>query len=65
MWILGSTRVHLDELGGLGTFVELETVIGHEPGDAYRAEHELALALVAVDAGSAVRSSYVDLIEQR
>ena len=32
LWILDATRIHLDEVEGLGAFVELETVSEGAPG---------------------------------
>lgn len=58
------TRIHLDQVDGLGQFVELETVIDDELSDA-EAERELAevTALLGIDGMPAVGGSYSDLLE--
>jgi len=61
LWLLRSTRIHLDTVDGLGRFVELETVFGNETDDASRAEHEAVLATLAIDPIDAIGGSYVDL----
>ena len=61
LWILDATRIHLDEVEGLGAFVELETIFedGSEP--AARKEHERILALLGIQPGDALAGSYIDL----
>lgn len=59
------TRIHLDEVEGLGSFVELETVIAEQPeADARR---ELAQVVEALELSPAdcVAPAYVDLINAR
>jgi adenylate cyclase class IV len=63
LWIIESTRVHLDSVEGIGDFVELETVLGAEPEDAYRVEHERVLGLLGIDPSAGIAGSYVDLLE--
>ena len=63
LWILDSTRVHLDRVDGLGDFVELETVSAGEPGAAHRLEHDRLAAALGLDPKSTVRGSYIDLAE--
>lgn len=59
------TRVHLDEVDGLGTFVELETaVFGGELEAAQRQCAAVAHAL-GLSAGQAIAGSYADLLAPR
>lgn len=62
--LLGRTRVHLDEVLGLGTFVELEVVLAAGEDDADgTAEAERLLAELGIGDRELVRESYVDLAE--
>ena len=58
-----STRIHLDTVQGLGTFVELETVIGEATSleDAV-AEHRAVITALGLDVLPSVASSYSDLL---
>ncbi|HEX9414774.1 MAG TPA: CYTH domain-containing protein [Ktedonobacterales bacterium] len=69
------TRIHLDTVDQLGTFVELETLIGDPDSrrsgvggalSAYEAERELAeiAAALELDAHSGLAGSYADLMEE-
>jgi predicted adenylyl cyclase CyaB len=64
--IVGRTRVHLDEVEGLGAFVELEVVLGEgEPVDAgTREAHEL-MDRLGIPRDSLVPGAYIDLLERR
>ena len=65
LYRLGPTRLHLDEVAGLGTFVEIERVLG--PGEAdgeARAEVERLAAALGVRAVDLVGRSYADLVER-
>jgi adenylate cyclase class IV len=61
LWILDATRIHLDEVDGLGSFVELETVFEGATEPGARAEHERVLALLGIRPESAIPGSYIDL----
>jgi adenylate cyclase class IV len=61
LWLLDATRIHLDDVEGLGSFVELETVFEGETEPAARAEHERVLALLGIRRESAIPGSYIDL----
>ena len=59
--LIGRTRVHLDRVLGLGSFVELETVIGGQGDDAALREHQEVIAALALERFSSVAGSYSDL----
>ena len=61
LWLLGSTRVHLDEVEGLGAFLELETIFeeGHEA--AARREHDALVELLGIEPHTTIAGSYIDL----
>jgi adenylate cyclase class IV len=59
--LAGRTRIHLDDVLGLGTFVELEVADG-EPESAGVAEADRVLAALGVAAEARVRGAYVDLL---
>lgn len=65
LFIAGQTRIHLDEVDGLGQFVELEFVL-HE-GQA-QAEGLAALAAIMEELGIAkehlIRGAYIDLLTE-
>jgi adenylate cyclase, class 2 len=62
LWILDSTRIHLDEVEGLGTFVELETASSGEPESTERLEHDRLWSALGLDPHATVDCSYIDLV---
>jgi adenylate cyclase class IV len=62
LWLIESTRIHLDQVEELGSFIELETVSAGVPGIADHAEHDRIADALAVDLSQSLRGSYVDLI---
>lgn len=62
LFLVGRTRVHLDEVVGLGHFMELEVVLedGEAPEDGIRDAHTL-MERLGVDAAELVEGAYVDL----
>jgi predicted adenylyl cyclase CyaB len=63
LYVVGQTRIHLDEVAELGTFVELEYVL--EPGeDPARGEREVARLLdrLGVRAEDQIAGAYADLL---
>jgi predicted adenylyl cyclase CyaB len=64
VFIVGRTRVHLDDVENLGSFVELEVVVRDDEsaGDAEREAHELMAAL-AIPSAALVSGAYIDLLE--
>ncbi|MEM9057275.1 MAG: class IV adenylate cyclase [Pseudomonadota bacterium] len=66
VWHVGRTRVHLDEVEGLGTYMELEVMRadGEAPADG-AAEAAALLAALGIDAGARVSGAYLDLLAKR
>jgi predicted adenylyl cyclase CyaB len=63
--LLRNTRIHLDEVEGLGTFVELETVLSGQPeAEGERELAEIAAAL-GLDDRDRVAMPYVELLARR
>jgi len=62
-WV-GNTRIHLDEVVGLGTFMELEVVLkdGQTVGEGEATAQALCQKL-EIPASSLVEGAYIDLLE--
>ncbi len=56
------TRIHLDEVMGLGSFIELETVLGDRSLDEAEAEYATIVDLLGLAAFEPVAGSYSDLM---
>lgn len=56
------TRVHLDEVERLGSFVELETVLGGRTTGEAEADYATVVALLGLDTFEPVAGSYSDLM---
>ena len=65
LFLVGQTRVHLDEVEGLGAFLELEVVLRPEqsPSEGRRTAREL-MARLKIEEGDLVGPAYIDLLEQ-
>ena len=66
LFTIGRTRVHLDDVEGLGAFMELEVVLA--PGESPEAGHAEAQGLLEallIQPGDLVDGAYIDLIESR
>ncbi len=62
---VGQTRVHLDEVDGLGTFVELEVVLQQGQSDEQgQAIAEDLMGKFGIKAEDLMEGAYIDLIEQ-
>jgi len=65
LFLVGRTRVHLDEVERLGTFVELEVVLRDgEPVEAGEREAHDLMRQLGIAEDSLVSSAYIDLLEQ-
>ena len=66
LFLVGRTRVHLDDVAGLGHFLELEVVLDEgEPTEiGVREAHELMTKL-GVEPSQLIEGAYVDLLAQR
>lgn len=64
LYLAGQTRIHLDEVEGLGTFVELEVVLGdgQSADDGREIARDMMTAL-EIDEGDLVHCAYADLLE--
>jgi len=66
LFLIGRTRVHLDEVEGLGEFMELEVVLGDdEPLDAGVREAEGLMARLQVQPSQLIDRAYIDLLAER
>ena len=66
LFLVGQTRIHLDEVAGLGWFLELEVVLreGQPAGEGHRIARELMDALEIADT-DLIEGAYVDLLAAR
>lgn len=65
--ILGRTRIHLDRVTGLGSFIELETVADPSDDDddaGLLREHEDVIRVLELGDREPVATSYGDLVER-
>lgn len=62
LYLWDHTRVHLDAVKGLGTFVELETVIRGQSAENARAECERIRKTLGIDTDDILSVSYADLV---
>jgi predicted adenylyl cyclase CyaB len=66
LFLVGRTRVHLDDVRDLGHFLELEVVLEEgEPAEAGIAEAHRLMARLGVDQAQLVTGAYVDLLAGR
>jgi predicted adenylyl cyclase CyaB len=66
LYLVGQTRVHLDDVEGLGQFMELEVVMGEGQGDAQgQAIAEGLMSRLGVGRGDLLEGAYMDLLEGR
>jgi predicted adenylyl cyclase CyaB len=63
LYLAGQTRIHLDEVAGLGSFLELEVVLedGESVEAGVRTAHEI-MAKLGVHTSQLVEGAYVDLL---
>jgi predicted adenylyl cyclase CyaB len=61
--LVGDTRVHLDEVEGLGSFVELEVVLGDaQPATAGETVAAELVRALGIETSSLVSGAYLDLL---
>jgi len=66
LYLVGQTRVHLDDVEGLGQFMELEVVMGEGQSDAEgQAIAEVLMSRLGVERGDLLEGAYMDLLEGR
>ena len=66
LYLIGQTRVHLDNVENLGHFMELEVVMGEGQSDAEgQAIAEGLMASLGVERGDLLEGAYMDLLESR
>jgi predicted adenylyl cyclase CyaB len=66
LYRVGNTRIHLDEVAGLGTFMELEVVL--TPGQSLEDGQKVAAGLMEklkIDEKDLIVGAYIDLMENR
>jgi adenylate cyclase class IV len=63
LWLWRHTRIHLDQVEGLGTFLELETVIDGVTPEAAEAEAREAIRALALDPDTFLDRPYLELLE--
>jgi predicted adenylyl cyclase CyaB len=64
LFLVGRTRVHLDQVEGLGEFLELEVVLRDgESADAGVREAQRLMEMLAVDPSQLIECAYIDLLE--
>ncbi len=66
LYMVGRSRVHIDRVDGLGTFVELEVVLGEGEGEeaGVREARELMAAL-GIEDHELIDLPYVDLLNEK
>lgn len=66
LFLVGQTRVHLDDVEGLGHFMELEVVLNPHQSDADgQAIAEDLMSKLGVDKADLLEGAYMDLIEKK
>ena len=64
LYLVGQTRVHLDDVQGLGQFMELEVVMGERQSDAEgQLIAEGLMAALGVERNDLLEGAYMDLLE--
>lgn len=63
LWLVGPTRVHLDDVEGLGTYLELEVVLAPEVSSDDGMQTATGLMRdLGISSESLVRGAYIDLL---
>lgn len=61
LWLLGKTRIHLDQVKGLGNYVELETVFNKDGYRKAMIEHRHIISVLQLRGYKKIKGSYSDL----
>lgn len=65
LYRVGKTRVHLDEVEGLGDFIELEVVLGdRDSADEGAAVAKRLMRRLGIEEGDLIPCAYIDLLEE-
>ncbi len=65
LFLVGRTRVHLDDVDGLGHFMELEVVLSEgEPAESGVREAEELMRRLGVETSQLIDRAYVDLLAE-
>jgi len=62
LWTFRNTRIHIDEVNGLGRFVELETVIDKQTDEEAQKEHRFIKEKLEIGDTELIACSYGDMI---
>ena len=64
LFLVGQTRIHLDQVEGLGTFLELEVVLTDDqsPAEGVLVANSL-MDRLGIDADWLISNAYIDLLE--
>jgi predicted adenylyl cyclase CyaB len=66
LYLVGQTRIHLDDVEKLGQFMELEVVMGDGQGDAEGREiAEGLMASLGVERSDLLQGAYMDILEEQ
>ena len=65
LWIYKNTRIHLDTVGRLGSFIELETVMRHQTFPSAITEHKKVFTLLNLSTLPKIKYSYNDLLMRK
>ena len=65
LYLVGQTRIHLDDVEGLGQFMELEVVLeeGQSDADGQRIA-EVLMSALGVESEDLIDGAYMDLLEK-
>lgn len=64
VFLVGRTRVHLDHVDGLGSFVELEVVLSEvEPFESGKRDAHNLLRVLEIPETALIATAYIDLLE--
>jgi predicted adenylyl cyclase CyaB len=66
LYIVGQTRIHIDQVKGLGSFLEIEVVLKEQQSDAEGLHIAQTLAQeFGIMESHLIHVAYVDLVRQR